>query len=66
MPNGAVRRALRKTAPVRRTERSISERASGSGGAAAGAGASAQDDGVSIIVRNSLTNNISPHVGQPF
>jgi hypothetical protein len=30
------------------------------------AGASAQDGGVSIIVRNSLTDNISPRIGRHF
>jgi hypothetical protein len=61
-----VRRALKKTAPVSRTEASISDKTSGSGGAGTRAGASAKDDGVSIIVGYSLTSDISLHIGRPI
>ena len=58
-----MRRALKKTAPVRRTEASISDKTSGPGEAGTRAGASAKDDGVSIIVGYSFTSDISPANG---
>src|SRR4051794_14997550 len=47
-PNGAVKHPLRKTEPVSRTARSISD--SGSGPASGRSGASANEGGVPVIV----------------